>query len=282
MTELNYDVYVAPPIPLDPAAGIAPPDGSPAAWSPLSSTLIYGRTEALLVDPPITRAQGTAVAEWAGRFGRRVTTVYVTHAHGDHWFATAEIAAAFPGARVVTTQGVIDTMHALTPGGRRAAFWDALFPGLIGDTAIVAEPLSGELAVDGHPVLPIETGHSDLDNSTVLHVPSLDLVVAGDVIYNRVHSYLAEAGDGGLEAWLAAVERIAALHPRAVVAGHKDAARGDEPSAIDDTRRYLETAAAVLAQQSTRREYFDRMTAAFPSWLNPTIAWLSAVRLFAD
>jgi hypothetical protein len=31
----------------------------------------------------------------------------------------------------------------------------------------------------------------------VLHVPSIGLVVAGDVAYNGVHQYLAEGGGGG-------------------------------------------------------------------------------------
>ncbi|HEY1571977.1 MAG TPA: MBL fold metallo-hydrolase [Pseudonocardiaceae bacterium] len=282
MAELNHAVHVSPALPLAEGAGIIPPDGSLPIWSPLSTTLVYGPTEALLVDPPVTRDQGAAVATWAQRTGRTVTTVYITHQHGDHWYATTEITAAFPGARVVATQGTVDGMHAFNPGGRRPPLWDSILPDQIGDTPVLAEPVSGELTVDGHPVLPIEMGHSDTDASTVLHVPSLDLVVAGDVIYNHVHQYLAESGDGGLDQWLAAVDRIAALHPKAVVAGHKDPARDDDPSIVGDTRRYLETAAEVLAGQPGRREYFDRMVAAFPTWLNPTITWLSAVRLFSD
>ena len=39
----------------------------------------------------------------------------------------------------------------------------------------------------------VEVGHTDTDDTTVLHVPDLDLVVAGDVIYNGVHMYLARA-----------------------------------------------------------------------------------------
>lgn len=281
MAELNYAVHVSPSLPLAAAAGLTPPDGSVPVWSPLSSTLVYGPTEALLVDPPVTRDQGAAVAAWAERIGRTVTTVYVTHQHGDHWYATAEIVTAFPGARVVATQGTVDGMHALNPGGRRPPLWDAILPGQIGNTPVLAEPVSGELTVDGHPVLPIEVGHSDTDASTVLHVPSLDLVVAGDVIYNHVHQYLAESAAGGVDQWLAAIDRVAALQPKAIVAGHKDPARDDAPSIVDDTRRYLATAAEVLAEQPGRQGYFDRMVDAFPTWLNPTIAWLSAVRLFA-
>jgi hypothetical protein len=53
------------------------------------------------------------------------------------------------------------------------------------------------LALEGHELHAVEVGHSDGDASTVLHVPALHLVVAGDDAYNNVHQYLA---DGGIDA----------------------------------------------------------------------------------
>ena len=35
--------------------------------------------------------------------------------------------------------------------------------------------------LEGHDLLIIEVGHSDTDESSVLYVPDLELVVAGDV-----------------------------------------------------------------------------------------------------
>ena len=69
-----------------------------AAWSPLSSTLIYGATEVVLTDPPITTAQAERVADRVAATGREPTAIYVTHGHGDHWFGTAALLRRFPGA----------------------------------------------------------------------------------------------------------------------------------------------------------------------------------------
>jgi hypothetical protein len=33
----------------------------------------------------------------------------------------------------------------------------------------------------------VSLGHTDTDNTTCLHVPSIDLVMAGDAAYNDVH-----------------------------------------------------------------------------------------------
>jgi glyoxylase-like metal-dependent hydrolase (beta-lactamase superfamily II) len=85
-TQVSYDVFVSD----GPArAGDERmPDGAPLAWSPLPSTLIFGAQDALLVDPPFTRTQIQSVGDWVERSGRRLTYLYATHGHGDHWFGT--------------------------------------------------------------------------------------------------------------------------------------------------------------------------------------------------
>ncbi|MGW2156902.1 hypothetical protein [Nonomuraea sp. NPDC001699] len=130
--------------------------------------------------------------------------------------------------------------------------------------------------LEGHELRPIEVGHSDGDDSTVLHVPVLGLVVAGDVAYNNVHQYLA---DGGIDAWLQAIETVRALRPAAVVAGHKDPDRPDDPRILDETAEYLRTALEVVAAKPTPREFFDEMTQRYPDRLNPGTVWLNAQRL---
>jgi hypothetical protein len=82
----------------------------------------------------------------------------------------------------------------------------------------------------------VEVGHSDTDNTTVLHVPSISLVVAGDVAYNDVHLYFAESDHDKRVEWIRALDIIDALHPLAVVTGHKRAGRADDPKIIAETR----------------------------------------------
>ena len=47
---LSYEVFVSAQIP---TAGMLP-TGAPQQWSPISTTLISGVTDAVLVDPPFT------------------------------------------------------------------------------------------------------------------------------------------------------------------------------------------------------------------------------------
>src|SRR5690242_12960346 len=100
-TTLTYQVYVAPIIAM--AGKDVPPGQSRSTWSPISATLICGRHDAVLVDPLMTVEQGMAVADWVSTTGKNLTTVYVTHGHGDHWFGLGAVRERFPGVRAVAT-----------------------------------------------------------------------------------------------------------------------------------------------------------------------------------
>jgi hypothetical protein len=127
----------------------------------------------------------------------------------------------------------------------------------------------------------VEVGHTDTDDTTVLHVPSIGLVVAGDVAYNGVHQYLLESAHGGVEAWLAALDKVAALQPRAVVAGHKNKDLPDDPAILVQTREYLLNARRLLAEKLSPQEYFDEMIALYPDRLNVGPVWYTAVALLS-
>jgi glyoxylase-like metal-dependent hydrolase (beta-lactamase superfamily II) len=279
-TPLSYDVFVS-----DGPVGSGDermPDGAPQRWSPLSSTLITGAQDALLVDPPFTRTQIQAVGDWVKRSGRRLAYIYATHGHGDHWFGTGELARRFPGVTVYATEPAIEVMRQ-QGGPSREQLFDRLFPGQIPETPVLAEPIPARgFLLEGNEVVAVETGHTDTDKTSVLHVPSIGLVVAGDVAYNGVHQYVSEGRGGGLQQWLRAVDRVADLRPRAVVAGHKDKARPDNPAILDETRQYLKDVIRLLEGKPTARAFYDQMTALYPDRLNPGVVWLGAVALLGS
>jgi glyoxylase-like metal-dependent hydrolase (beta-lactamase superfamily II) len=280
--ELRFEVHVSA---MEPAAGRPLQDGSPSQWSPLSHTLIYGATEALLTDPPITRGQADDLVAWVRRHGVPLKYIYVTHAHADHWLTTNYLLAQFPDAQVVTTAAILNRIAGETPDGAVPGLWSSLFGEAVPPASVtvagIAFPPAG-LRLDGHEVFAHEVGHSDTDDTSILHVPSLELVAAGDVIYNNVHQYVAEARNGGLEAWHRAIDRVEVLRPRFVVSGHKDAARPDLASDIEETRRYLEAASTIIEAGSDRAGFYDAVKSAYPRRINPYTIWLSALRLFEN
>jgi hypothetical protein len=76
MSDLQYRVHVCEPVPCT-TAEVAP-NGEARMFQPIASTLIHGRTEAVLVDPPMTVAQAHRVADWIESSGKTLRYMYVT------------------------------------------------------------------------------------------------------------------------------------------------------------------------------------------------------------
>jgi glyoxylase-like metal-dependent hydrolase (beta-lactamase superfamily II) len=279
VNSLRYEVFVNDGVRRE--RDVRLPDGSPIISSPVASTLILSENDAVLVDPPFTHDQIDRVGDWIERSGKRLSYIYATHGHGDHWFGADRIIRRFPGAIAYATEQTIAMMHQQATVGREQ-LWDVDFPGLIPDSPVVFEPIpAAGFAMEGHQFEAVETGHTDTDDTTVLHVPSIALVVAGDVAYNGVHQYLLESRDGGIQAWLAAIAKVEALQPRAVVAGHKNRDLPDDPAILGQTRQYLVDAQQLLDEKPTPREFFDRMLALYPDRLNPGPVWYGALGLLS-
>ena len=279
MTELSYETMVHEGLRRNREQRL--PDASPIVSSPVTSTLIYGAHDAVLVDPPFTRDQVQRVGDWIEKSGKTLTHIYATHGHGDHWFGTDQLLQRFPSAVAYATEGTIAKMHEQASTGR-AQMWDVDFPGQIPPSPVVYRPVPREgFELEGERVVPVEVGHTDTDDTTVLHVPSIGLVVAGDVAYNGVHQYLLESAHGGIKSWLQALNTVAALQPSAVVAGHKNKDLGDEPKIIDETRDYLLDAQRLLAGKPSPNEFFDHMIRLYPDRLNTGPVWYSAVGLLS-
>ena len=279
MSKLQYEVLVHDGVRRQREQRL--PDGSPIVSSPVSSTLIFGDHDAVLVDPPFTREQVRDVGDWVEGSGKKLAFIYATHGHGDHWFGTDLLMQRFPGVIAYATEGTIAVMNRQATTGRSEG-WDIDFPGLIPPSPVVYQPIPADgFELEGQRLLAVETGHTDTDDTTVLHVPSMGLVVAGDVAYNGVHQYLLESADGGIESWLAAIDKVAALQPRAVVAGHKNKDLPDDPTILGQTRDYLLNAQRLLAENPSPREYFDQIIALYPDRLNVGPVWYSAVALLS-
>jgi glyoxylase-like metal-dependent hydrolase (beta-lactamase superfamily II) len=248
-----------------------------ATWSPISSTLITGERDAVLVDPLMTTTQAEVLAGWIAATGKNLTTVYVTHGHGDHHFGLSVILDRFPGARAVAAPAVVEHMRESVDPQAVASFWAQLLPGQIPDRLVVAEPLTdGGFDLEGHDLVAVNLGHTDTDDTTCLHVPDIGLVVAGDAVYNDVHLYLAESDPDRRKAWTAAIDTIESLNPRAVISGHKRAGRADDPRTLEETRQYIRDFDRIDAATTTARDLYDQMLAIYPDRVNPGVLWISA------
>jgi glyoxylase-like metal-dependent hydrolase (beta-lactamase superfamily II) len=275
MTELSYAVHVAPSLPT--TVTDLPPDQARRVWSPISATLITGERDAVLVDAVMTSGQAAELADWVAATGKNLTTVYVTHGHGDHWLGLGTILERFPDAKAVAIPSVARNIASQIASDFIETFWKPRFPGQIPENLVGVEELEGDrFELEGEELVAVDLGHTDTDDTTALHVPSIGLVVAGDAAYNDVHLYLAESDATGRRSWLTALDTVEELSPRAVVAGHKRPERSDDPKILEETRQYIRDFDALAARTATPLELYTEMTARHPDRFNRGALWGSA------
>jgi glyoxylase-like metal-dependent hydrolase (beta-lactamase superfamily II) len=246
-------------------------------WVANSSTLISGERDAVVVDTFPTTGQSQTLLDWVVASGKNLTAIYVTHGHGDHFFGLASLLQRFPRARAVATPEVVTAMHEQLSPAWIDNFWRRLFPGEIPDRLLVAEPLEGnELELEGRKLVALNAGRTDTAHTTCLHVPSIGLIVGGDAVYNGIHPYLGETDTQSRLEWIATLDKLEALKPTAVIAGHKVPENDDDPRIIAETRQYLRDFNRLNAATTTARELYDAMLEIYPDRVNPGSLWGAA------
>jgi glyoxylase-like metal-dependent hydrolase (beta-lactamase superfamily II) len=276
-TLLKWDMLVAPSVPVV-TTDFAPGERE-RPWPPISSTLIYGERDAVVVDSFITVDQGRAQADWIAATGKNLTTIYATHGHGDHFFGATVLLDRFPRAQFVAVPSAVQVMKQQTSPEFLASFWKSRFPDQIPDNLVVAEELKANvLELEGETLIVVPLRFTDTAGTTCLHVPSLDLIAAGDAAYNGVHPRLVESNENRKrDEWIAALDKMDALKPRVVVAGHKNPRSDDDGSrVISATRRYILDFEELAGKASNAKALYDAMLARYPDWLNRGALWSSA------
>src|SRR3981189_903020 len=87
-----------------------PPGKESLMWVANSATLIYGERDAVLVDTFLTVEQSSGLADAIVASGKTLKAVYVTHAHGDHFFGLKVLQDRFPSAKTLATPAVVARM----------------------------------------------------------------------------------------------------------------------------------------------------------------------------
>lgn len=274
---LDFDVFVVEPKPILSAV----PGFEEATWPPSTSTLISGDGGGLLVDCLITEQEGRELAAWVSSHEGELRYIYITHPHADHFLGLPEILAAFPDAEPVALAESIPAMEEqISPGYMQV--WGQFFPGQLTSKPVAPAPLAGTaIPLGGSAATLIPVGTSDTGHSSVVHVPSLSLVVSGDVVYNQTHMWLQGSTPDSRASWARALDTVAELDAQTIIAGHRSprAADDDARRQIAECRRYLADFEEALQRSSATDELIGAMMAAYPDLANPYTLWVAAYDL---
>ena len=256
--------------------------GGRGTFSPTTSTLLVGGSESVLVDAQFIDSDIAALGDLIEKTGTRLTTIYATHAHADHYLGIGALLERFPGARPLATPGVVDAIKDTLEVQK--AQWSALFGDAAVKPTVLPEPMADDVIdLEGTELRAIEVGQGDIRPSTVLHVPAIATVVSGDVVYNQIHAMLGLSGPEEWQDWIESVNRVEQLKPTTIVAGHKkpEASDQDVAAMLDDTRSYIADFAELARTAQDEDELVAGMLAKYPAFGNPWTLKFSARAWFS-
>jgi glyoxylase-like metal-dependent hydrolase (beta-lactamase superfamily II) len=242
----------------------------------VTSTLIYGPTEAVLVDAQFTVADAQKLADRIAAVapGRKLKAIVITHPHPDHYFGTAVLRGRFPGTPILMSAAGIADWKTTVAG--KLAYWGGALGAAVPKAVPTPEPLPAALTVDGEPLEIVAGLQGDVlaPVNSYVWVPSLQTAVVGDLAYAGTHVWLAESNAVTRAAWKKSLRVIAARHPKVVVAGHKASAQTpDSPASLDEVAAYIDAFEAAKAQAKDAAGLIAAMKKAYPNTaLEPVLA----------
>lgn len=256
------------------------PDASPPASDPqplevevytsadplgaVNSTIVLGQREALVIDAQYTRTGATEVADRIEASGRTLSTIFITHAHPDHYFGATVLTERFPEAKVVAVPSVVEGMRA-SAAAKAAAQRDMLGPEFPGDP-VIPEPLAGDtLTLEGQSLRLLVDLQGDTHPVTGVVLPDGKTAVLSDVLFSDVHVWTADSTHASREAWSAQLDTLAELDGvERFIPGHQTPDAAQSHAALDYTRAYLDAFDQVAESADASDAIIETMTRTYP------------------
>jgi glyoxylase-like metal-dependent hydrolase (beta-lactamase superfamily II) len=247
----------------------------------VNSTIIEGEHDAAIVDAQFTLSNAHRLAAMVLESGKRLTTVYVTHPHPDHFFGLAVLHPAFPDAKLLALPRVLDELRPAWDA--RYKFWEPRYGANIPADHTFPDALDGNsFMLEGETIKvvgPLQ-GDSPGDNSYVW-IPSIKAVIGGDVLFSSAHIPLGGATKAQRQAWLQVVDGIKKLKPEIVVPGHQGPNAPHDASVLTFMTDYIKYFDVALASSKSADELKSKIEQRFPGLAPEGLLTFSAQAAFS-
>ncbi len=230
-----------------------------------NSVIIEGEYEVMLVDAQLTKTSAEKVLQQIEETKKPLSTIYITHAHADHFLGLEVFKEAYPGVRIIATSTVVDRINIVYQ--EKIDKWKKILGSGATSHAVVIEKFDGNfIEFESSKIEVLKNIQGDTDENTMLWIPGQGILIAGDVLFNGMHVYTAETDSKAREKWLNSLNKIRTLKPSVVIPGHsKVGAPLDASSAVDFTGNYLLAFEEELKKAKDPDSFINTMKERFPS-----------------
>lgn len=207
----------------------------------VTSTIIYGDTDAILVDAQFTLANAHRLVADLMELKRDLKVIYLTHLHPDHYLGLEVIKSVYPNAEVVAYKKAADDINQAYDF--KIDYWgNTILKSNGANIKFDVTRLEDEVIyLEGQPINILGILYGDCVDIAALWIPSTRTLVASDLIFSGCHVWVADMrSPEQVNQWLETLDKLEALEPAVVIPGHSSfPALTLSPSAIGFTRQYI-------------------------------------------
>ena len=231
---------------------------------PVSSEIVYGDKEAILIDAQFQRNDAEALVAKIQASGKKLTTVYISQADPDFYFGLDVIRAAFPDAAIVASKETVAIIKAQMDG--KLAYWGPILKDNAPKALVLPAVLKGDsLNLEGRKI-EIRGLHGASPDRSYVWIPSLKTVAGGVLVNSGTHVWIADTQTPeSRRHWLAALSDIASLKPAAVVPGHYLGAAPKGLAAVSFTADYVRAFEREAASAADSTALIGAMKQRYPT-----------------
>lgn len=243
---------------------------------PISSTLILGNKEAILVDAQFQRKDAEKLVTLIKQSGRKLKTIYISHSDPDYYFGLETLAENFPDAQILSTPQTAYLINASKHD--KLALWASKLKQKPSKLITPSPVKENYLDLEGNKIV-IKGLNSDPDH-TYLWIPSLRTILGGVLISSGLHVWLADSQtEQSRQNWIEKLEKMRSLSPLKVIPGHfltKNQPFDFSPSSLQFTQDYIQHFAQFLHQSPHSQTIIAAMKKLYPDLADESSLQLSA------
>jgi glyoxylase-like metal-dependent hydrolase (beta-lactamase superfamily II) len=230
----------------------------------VASVIVMGKTDAALIDAQWTLSNAHRVIAEILETGKILKTIYITHAHPDHYFGLGTIAEAFPKARIVALPSEANIINKQFFG--KVEHWENVIGPLnVPRKTAKIEPLADNyFELEGKRIEIIPKVMGDMKYNTAVWIPSIKTLYGSDVLFNQAHPFTCEVTAEERQQWIKDIERLEKLGAEVIIPGHQKPGMPFDYSSCTFMKDYLVANEEVLAETDDVAGFYYAMVQRFP------------------
>ncbi|ENO1791118.1 MBL fold metallo-hydrolase [Vibrio alginolyticus] len=229
----------------------------------VNSTLVYGETDAMVIDTGFTKADAMRIAAKVLDSGKTLKTIFISQADPDYYFGAEALHQQFPDAQIIATPAVQKIIQEKLAG--KLAYWGPK----LGANAPVKPVIpvaydKASLELEGHKI-EIRGNHGTSAYRPYLWIPDNKAILGNVAVYSNVHLWMADAADQtAINAWEQQLSEMLALKPQVVIPGHMKAGTKLNADTIRYSQQYLQDFQQAKKHSNNSVQLIDTMSAKYP------------------